>query len=169
MDAKSDSDGSGILTVKNIVLVYEYTITGEHSDPEKSVNKKGDLYFNIGKIIYNDNSEELIDMTTSMADVPPNSLKITEITTSNNNFSLNGVIDNPSSGSVLGVISLGRSIFSESENNQVLTISNDQLSLDTELTLGDTDFASILVINHDELIDKRSEQTGLAAALIAVP
>ena len=104
-----------------------------------------------------------------MADVPPNSLKITEITPSFNNFSLNGVIDNPSSGSVLGVISLDRSNFSESENNQVLAISNNQLSLDTELTLGDTDFASILVINHDELINNKSEQTGLAAALIAVP
>jgi hypothetical protein len=172
VDAKSDSDGSGILTVKNIVLVYDYTITGEHkSDNSKSVSKNGNLYYNIDKLIYDNNSEELIEMNQAKAKGQSKSPVLSKITPNNDNgFILNVEIDEYSSGSVLGVISLGDRDLSDSQSNHDLDISNDQLSIDTEFSLGETNFASILVINYDELIDIDSPlQTGLAAALIAVP
>ncbi|MFN2341697.1 MAG: hypothetical protein ABR547_10565, partial [Halanaerobium sp.] len=172
VDAKSDSDGSGILTVKNIVLVYDYTITGDHkNDNSKSFSRNGELYYNISELIYDDNSENLKHMSQAKAKRQSNSLSpiLSKIEPNyDNGFSLKVEIDNYSSGSVLGVISLGDRDLSDSQSNHALNISDDQLSIDPEFSLGETNFASILVINYDKLIESPL-QTGLAAALIAVP
>jgi hypothetical protein len=94
--------------------------------------------------------------------------KIEKINSDDGELILKGDIKEHTESSVLGVISLGDRNFSEL-NNQVLNISDTKLSVDTGLTLNKTDFASILVINYDELLDNSSEQTGLAAVLISAP
>jgi len=171
VDAEADADGSGILTAKNIVLVYNYQISGKPNvNNLVSIQKEGKLSYNIGSLRYDNNKEQLLKISPTQAEAPSQSPVISEVSADNSNgFSLNARIENYSADSSLGVISLGNRNFSAS-SNKVLKISTDkQISLNTDLTLAETDFASILVINYQELLNKNSEQTGLAAALIAVP
>jgi hypothetical protein len=171
IDSKADDEGSGILKAEDIVLIYDYQITGE-AESSSNINKRGQLSYTIGSLTYDDNRNVLVKITPTQAErsaEPPKSPKITDISTDNNNgFSLNAKITEYHSNTSIGVISLGDRNLTKS-TNRVLDISNDQLQLSTELTLGETDFASILAINYDELLDENSELTGLAAVLIAVP
>jgi|GEM_PF-2239323 hypothetical protein len=177
VDAKSDSDGSGILTTNNVVLVYDYTIKGNPKKSDLNPISKTDglkLTYNITELQYDDNKDGLRTMTSTQAerqDKSPQSpliSKIEKINSDDGELILKGDIKEHTESSVLGVISLGDRNFSEL-NNQVLNISDTKLSVDTGLTLNKTDFASILVINYDELLDNSSEQTGLAAVLISAP
>lgn len=167
VNSKADDNGSGILTAKDIVLIYNYQITGKAEGLEP-IKKSGTLEYNIGSLTYDDNKNELTGMSNTQADTN-GTPSISEVQTNNDYFSLNAKIIDHNFETTLGVISLGNRIFSDDLNNQVLEISTNQLELDTELELGETDFASILVIDYDELLNEKSEKTGLAAMLIAVP
>ena len=171
VDAQADSDGSGILTARNIVLVFEYQIKGKpptDSNLEPIDTGKKKISYNIDELIFDDNKNQLKKMTTTyQAESPSKSPEISQFEPNySDGFSFTANIKNYSADS-LGVISLGDKNLSDP--NKVLEINTDQLSLNTNLTLDDPHFASILVINHDELINQQSVQTGLTSMLIAVP
>ncbi|MFN2341696.1 MAG: hypothetical protein ABR547_10560, partial [Halanaerobium sp.] len=177
INSKADEDGTGILTANDIILEYKYTIKGDPKNNELSpINKTDDLYltYNITELQYDDNKDELEMMTSTQAERQDKSSQsplisnIEKINSDDGELILKGDIEEHTESSILGVISLGDRNFSEL-NNQVLNISDTKLSVDTGLTLNKTDFASILVINYDELLDNSSEQTGLAAVLISAP
>lgn len=170
VDAKADADGSGVLTAENIILVYDYQLSGEPKDNAlNSISRGGSLTFNINKLKYDDNKEELLNITSTQAERPSESPKIYDLSSDNSDgFTLTAKTENINTDSALGVISLGSRNFSAS-SNRVLDITTNQLALNTELTLAESDFASLLLINYDELKDNNSEQTGLASFLISAP
>ncbi len=168
INSKADDEGSGILTAEDVVLIYNYTITGKATDSGSDINKKGQLSYTIDSLTYDDNKNVLVKITSTQADPASESPLISEFKSNNEvGFSLNAAIQEHNPDTTLGVISLGDRNFDDS--NKVLDISNTDLSLDTDLTLGETNFASILVINYEELLDSKSEQTGIASMLVAVP
>lgn len=169
--------GTGILTAGRIRLIFDYTINGDPQDSDlKPINKGGTLTYEIDSLTYDNKKEELVSMTETpneVSDANSESPVISGIKTENskddgNGFSLTANLDTKNVAETVGIISLGKRYFSGS-TDRVLDITNNQLSLVTQVTLAETDFASIMVINYDELTSTDSGQTGLAAALIAVP
>ena len=168
---QADSDGSGVLTARNIVLVFEYQIKGKpptNSDLEPIDTGKKKISYNINELIFDDNKNQLIKMTTTnQSESPSESPEISQFEANySDGFSFTATIENNTDDS-LGVISLGDKNLSDPD--KALEINNDQLSLNTSFILDEPHFASILVINYDQLFVEGSVQTGLNSMLIAVP
>ncbi len=154
----------GILTARNIIFTYEFTIEGEN-DSEQVINKSGELTFDINEIVYDSDNKEFISIDceniASSDDSAPDISHISNLVSKPNykiEVNLNNISNlNPSARTVIGFSSYN------------MSINNNTATMDNTVNVSANTIGAIMALNRSVLANSNtntdSDDIGVSVVL----
>lgn len=153
---------SGILTAKDIVLTYEYTLVGEPlNDDLDKIEKSGTLRFDIDKLRYDESRDALVELTPDFAESGDDSPEMAnlEVTTDpvSISASINNILDNNP-----------KTVAYIAGDTYPMNIIDNKASLELNNSISSDGIGAILSFNRSVLADPNNSETGFSAGIFGL-